>query len=193
MDIKILENLLQMTIERRNLWKRQDQIIYKRIMVDLRLLTDSRWIDKVNSQEGADSETFFMGSDAAEFVKKTTKCELDRKECRTLQNQVKSILLLGECSCLRRLNAATFKGKNFSTIQSVVKNHESLTLKQMFDVTEQLVNNQEEINGLVKIHWGKNSWRRLSLTGDETVINLQRTKACLLRFCVVFWKGSSTS
>ena len=27
-----------------------------------------------------------------------------------------------------------------------------------------------------KIHWRKNSWRRLSLIGDETVINLQRTK-----------------
>ena len=43
------------------------------------------------------------------------------------------------------LNAATFMGKNFlnySTIQSV-KNHESLTLKQMFDVTAKLVNNQE--------------------------------------------------
>ena len=46
------------------------------------------------------------------------------------------------------LNAATFMGKNFSTIQIVVKNHESLTLKQMFDVTAQLANNQEEINGL---------------------------------------------
>ena len=44
------------------------------------------------------------------------------------------------------LSAATFMGKNFSTIQSVVKNHESITLKQMFDVTAQLVNNQEEIN-----------------------------------------------
>ena len=30
---------------------------------------------------------------------------------------------------------------------------------------------------LDKIHWGKNSWRKLSLIGDETVINLQRTKA----------------
>ena len=74
------------------------------------------------------------------------------------------------------LNAATFMGKNFSTIQSVVKNHESLTLKQMFDVTAQLVNNQEEINGLDKILWGKNSWTRLSLIDDEIVINLQRTK-----------------
>ena len=74
------------------------------------------------------------------------------------------------------LNAATFMGKNFSTIQSVVKNHESLTLKQMFDVTAQLVNNQQEINGLDKILWGKNSWTRLSLLDDEIVINLQRTK-----------------
>ena len=51
------------------------------------------------------------------------------------------------------LNAATFMGKNFSTTRSVVKNHESLTLKQMFDVTAQLVNNQEEINCLDKILW----------------------------------------
>ena len=41
-------------------------------------------------------------------------------------------------------------GKNFSTVQSVVKNHEDLTLKQMFDVTAQLVNNQDEINGVNK-------------------------------------------
>ena len=45
------------------------------------------------------------------------------------------------------LNAATFMGKNFSTIQSVVKNHEDLTLKKMFDVTAQLVNDQEGIHG----------------------------------------------
>ena len=29
MDIKILENLFLVTIERRNLWKRQDQIIHE--------------------------------------------------------------------------------------------------------------------------------------------------------------------
>ena len=74
------------------------------------------------------------------------------------------------------LNAATFMGKNFSTIQSVYKNYESLTLKQMFDVTAQLVNNQEDINGLDKILWGTNSWTRLSLIDDEIVMNLQRTK-----------------
>ena len=75
------------------------------------------------------------------------------------------------------LNAATFMGNNFSTIQSVVKNHESLTLKQMFDVTAHLVNNQEKINCLDKILYGKNSWTRLSLI--EIVINLQCTKVCV--------------
>ena len=73
-------------------------------------------------------------------------------------------------------NAATFMGKNLSTVQSVVKNLEDLTLKQMFDVTAQLVNNQDEINGLDKILWRKNSWKRLSLIDDEVAINLRRTK-----------------
>ena len=51
------------------------------------------------------------------------------------------------------MNAATFMGKKFSIIQSVVKNSEDLTLKQMIDITAQLVNDQEEIHGLDKIHW----------------------------------------
>ena len=48
-------------------------------------------------------------------------------------------------------------------------NSEDLTLKQMFDITAKLVGDQDEINGLDNIHWGKNSWRQLSLIGDETV------------------------
>ena len=52
----------------------------------------------------------------------------------------------------------------------------SLTLKQMFDVTAQLVIDQDEINGLDKIQWEKYSWTRLSLIEDEVVINLQSTK-----------------
>ena len=79
------------------------------------------------------------------------------------------------------LHAATFMGKNFSTIHSVVKNHEDLTLKQMFDVTAQLVNNQEEIKRLDKILWGKNPWTRLSIIDDEIVITLQRTEVKILQ------------
>ena len=67
-------------------------------------------------------------------------------------------------------------GKNFSGIQNSIMNSTDLTLKQMFDITAKSVDEQDEINSLDHIQWGKNSWRQLSLVGDEAVINLQRTK-----------------
>ena len=132
---------------------------------------------KLNHQEEADSETFVMGSDAAEFVNKV------KDQVRSRQKRMSNVAESGEEDSIiwrmfmaATINAATFMGKNFSTMQSVVKNSEDLTLKQMFDVTAQLVNDQEEVHGLDKIHWEKNFWKRLSLIGDETVINLQRTE-----------------
>ena len=74
------------------------------------------------------------------------------------------------------LNTATFVGKNFSFMQNVVKNQESLTLKQMFDVTAQIVHNEEENSGLHKILYQKNSWTQLSLIKDPVIINLQSSK-----------------
>ena len=118
-----------------------------------------------------------MCSDATEFVNKV------KDQVRNRQKRMSNVAESGDEHSIiwgmfmaTTLNAATLMGKNFSTIQSVVKNHESLTLKQMFDVTAQLVNNQEEINCLDKILYGKNSWTRLSLIDDEIMINLQRTK-----------------
>ena len=132
---------------------------------------------RLNHQGEANSENFVMGSDAAEFVNKV------KDQVRSRQKRMSNVAESGEEHSIiwrmfmaTTLNAATFMGKNFSTIQSVVKNHESLTLKKMFDVTAQLVINQDEINGLDKILWEKYSWTRLSLIGDETVISLQSTK-----------------
>ena len=132
--------------------------------------------EKVNSQEGADSETFVVGSHAAEFVNKVQDQVRNRQKRMTnVAESCTEHSIIWGMFMATTLNAATFMGKNFSTIQSVVKNHESLTLKQMFDVTAQLVNNQEEINCLDKILYGKNSWTHLSLIHDEVVINLQST------------------
>ena len=112
----------------------------------------------VHHQEQACSENFVMGSDEAEFVNKV------KDQVRNGQKRMSNVAKSGDehsiiCGMFMdtTLNAATFMGKNFSTIQGVVENHESLTLKQMFDVTAQLVNNQEEINCLDKILYGKNS------------------------------------
>ena len=99
-----------------------------------------------NFQEQAYFENFVMGSDATEFVNQV------RFQVRNRQKRMSSIAenctehsTIWGMFMVTTLNAATIMGKNFSTIQSVVKNHESLILKQMFDVTAQLVNNQEEI------------------------------------------------
>ena len=91
------------------------------------------------------------------------------------------------------MNAATFMGKNFQNNQNSIMSTTDLALKKMFDISAKLVGEQDEIFNVDKIHWEKHSWKHLSLIGDETVINLQRAKVRLLRFCVVSWKGPSTS
>ena len=133
--------------------------------------------ENLNHQEEANSENFVMGSDATEFVDKV------KDQVRNRQKRMSNVAESGEQHSIiwgmfmaATINAATFMRKNFSTIQSFIKNYEDLTLKQMFDVTAQLVNDQEEIHGLDKIHWEKDSWKRLSLISNETVINLQSTK-----------------
>ena len=109
----------------------------------------------VHHQEQAYSENFVMGSDAAEFVNKVKDQVRNRQKrmSKVAESSGDEHSIIWGMFMATTLNAATFMGKNFSTIQSVVKNHESLTLKQMFDVTAQLVNNQDEINGLDKIQW----------------------------------------
>ena len=139
MDIKILENLLQETTDRRNLTDSHHQVIQKMIMVDLGLLKSGKvelrrtidqgkqktsWdamqeicphhgdalldgnahsvrygemihdgsgkLDKVNSQEGADSEFFVMGNDAAEFVNKV------KDQVRSRQKRMSNVAESGE-------------------------------------------------------------------------------------------------
>ena len=99
-----------------------------------------------------------MGSDAAEFVNKV------KDQVRNRHKRMSNVAESGEEHSIiwgmfiaTTLNADTFMGKNFSTIQSFVKNHEDLTSTQMLDVTAQLVINLDEINGLDKIQWAKNS------------------------------------
>ena len=121
-------------------------------------------------------QIFVMGSDAAEFANKV------KYQVRKRQKRMSNVADSGEEHSIiwgmfmaAAMNAATFMGKNFSTIQNSIMNSMDLTLKQMFDITAKLVGEQDEINNLDNIHWRKNSWRQLSLIGDETVINLQRT------------------
>ena len=91
--------------------------------------------EKLNHQEEANSETFVMGSDAAELVNKV------KDQVRSRQKRMSNVAESGEEHSIiwgmfmaATMNAATFMGKNFSTIQNFIMNSEDLTLKQMFDV-----------------------------------------------------------
>ena len=133
--------------------------------------------DSANYQEEADSETFVMGSDAAEFVNRV------EDQVRKRQKRMSNVADSGEEHSISwgmfmpaTMNAAIFMGKNFMDNENSIKNSTDLTLKKMFDISEKLVSEQEEIHNVDKIYWKNHSWKQLSLIGDETVINLQRTK-----------------
>ena len=55
----------------------------------------------------------------------------------------------------------------------------------MFDISEKLVTEQDEISGLETIGWENHSWKYLSLIGDERVINRQRTKVYVFSVSVL--------
>ena len=84
------------------------------------------------------------------------------------------------------LNAVTFMGKSYSTMQNVVQNEEKIALKQMFDIIAQTTHNDEEIYCLDKILYQRNTWTQLSLIYDPVVIGLQSAKVtCSQILCYV--------
>ena len=153
--------------------------------------------NNINSQEETDSTNFIMRSDVAEFVNKA-KDQVRRRQ-KIMSNGADSVeehsSTIWRMFMAVTMNAATFMGKNFMDNENSIKNSTDLTLKKMFDISAKLVGEQDEISNVEKIHWEKHSWKHLSLIGDETVINLSSTRKSLrlLRFCVVSWKGPSTS
>ena len=74
------------------------------------------------------------------------------------------------------MESAVFMGKYCLNNCQSIANTKDLTLRQMFDISTRLVSEQDEISGLETIDWENSSWKYLSLIGDESVINLQRTK-----------------
>ena len=116
--------------------------------------------DSVNCQEETDSETFVMGSDAAEFVNKV------KDQVRKRQKRMSNVAGEGEEHSIiwgmfmaATVNAATFMRKNFQDNQNSIMNTSDLTLKKMFDRSAKLVSEQDEIFKVDTIPWEKHSWK----------------------------------
>ena len=104
-------------------------------------------LDGANCQEEADSETFVMGNDAAEFVNKV-KDQVRKRQKRTsnVADSGEEHSIIWRMFMAATTNAATFMGKNFMDNENSIKNSTGLTLKKMFDISEKLVSEQEENN-----------------------------------------------
>ena len=76
------------------------------------------------------------------------------------------------------LEASVFMGKNYSdNLHSIKNTRENLTLKQMFEISEQLIlEHSDEIFGVSQISWVCSPWKQLSLVNDEEVISLSHAK-----------------
>ena len=85
--------------------------------------------------------------------------------------------------------SAVFMGKNYLNSCHSIVNTTDLTLKPKFDTSTKLVSDQDEISGLETIGWENHSLKYLSLTGDERIINLQRTNVYVFSDSVLcLWK-----
>ena len=78
------------------------------------------------------------------------------------------------------LQASVFMEKNYAHNWHSIKNTVDLTMNQMFDLSEKLISEQSnEIYGGKTFNWENFRGSLLSLIGDERVIKLQSTKACV--------------
>ena len=85
------------------------------------------------------------------------------------------------------LEASVFMGKNYSVnLQSIKNTGENLTLKQIFEISEQLIlEDSDEIFGVSQINWESSPWKQLSLVNDEEVISLSHAKVHLFSHSVL--------
>ena len=163
------------------------------------LLDRSGQSGNIDSREVANSRNLIMGSDTTELdlsVESRSFVNRVNDQVRKRQKRISNVAGEGEehsviwgMFMLVTMESAVFMGKNFQNNQNSIVNTTDLTLKKMFDISAQLVGEQDEISNVDAIRWEKHSWKYLSLIGDETVINLQR----LFRFCTASWKDPSIS
>ena len=133
--------------------------------------------DSENVQGEANFEKFIMGSDTTEFVNKVkNQVRIRQKRMSNVAEDCTEHSLIWGMFMATTFECSDIHGKSYSTMRNVVQNGEKITLKQMFDITAQTINNDEEVYCLDKIEYQRNTWTQLSLINDPVVIGLQNAK-----------------
>ena len=76
------------------------------------------------------------------------------------------------------LEASVFMSKNHSdNLHSIKNTWKNLTIKQMFEISENLILEQSDgIFGVSQISWENSPWKQLSLVNDEEIISFSHAK-----------------
>ena len=75
------------------------------------------------------------------------------------------------------MKASVFMENYSDNCHSITNTRENLTLKMMFEISEQLILEQsDEIFGVSQISWERSPWKELFLVNDEEVVSLSHEK-----------------
>ena len=132
--------------------------------------------DKMNSYTEAESE---MSSKSRSFLHKVND-QVRKKQYQSSKDATKDSdkhSVIWGMFMSSTLQASVFMGKNYSDNWHSIKNTEDLTMKQMFDISENLITEQSDENyGVNTINWEDSSWKHFSLVRGEEVVSLLHTK-----------------
>ena len=67
------------------------------------------------------------------------------------------------------IGAAVHLGQNYQKNLHSSRNTKESKIKQLFDVLQKLISNQEEIYGISTINWDTQPWRGTTLLSDRAV------------------------
>ena len=96
---------------------------------------------------------------------------LDRSPEDSMQDIDKRFMIKGMYMS-STVEASVFMGKNYSdNLHSIKNTGNNLTLKQMFDISEQLILEQsDKIFGVSQISWESSPWKQLSLVKKKSSV-----------------------
>ena len=133
--------------------------------------------DDVDSDTVAESDMSFISRSFLNRVNDRLRKMLDRSPEDPMQDIDKRSMIRG-MFVSSTVEACVFMGRiTQTTLRSIKNPGNNLTMKQMFDTSEQLILEQsDEIFGVSQISWENSPWKQLSLVNDEEVISLLHAK-----------------
>ena len=169
LDVQQTSNYSEWNIDNKwssQLWK-SGETVHDKFVID----------DDMDSDTAAESDLSSKSRSFLNRVNDRLRMMLDRSTEDAMQDIVKRSMIW-KMFMSSTLEASVFMGKSYSVnLHSIKNTGENLTLKQMFEISEQLILEQsDEIFGVTPIYCEDSSWKQLSLVSDEEVISLSNAK-----------------